>query len=78
MIENASRQMPADAVTQQRRPAIRRFGDALRDAVDALLLWQERRRQRHELGMLSDNLLKDIGVTRLDAAAEWNKWPWQK
>jgi len=51
---------------------------ALRQAIDTLLLWQDRRRQRRELAMLSDGLLKDIGISRLDASWEWRKWPWRE
>ena len=57
---------------------VRRLGRALRSAIDRLLLWQDRRRQRRDLAMLSESLLKDIGVTRLEASNESRKWPWRR
>ncbi len=49
----------------------RRIGRVLR-------LWQERRRQRRALAGLSDVILKDIGLTRLEAEREAIKRPWCK
>lgn len=39
--------------------------------------WMDRYSQRHTLSLLDDRLLKDIGVTRLDAAQEIEKPFWQ-
>lgn len=36
-------------------------------AIDGLLDWLERRRQRHALLRLDERLLKDIGASRCDA-----------
>jgi uncharacterized protein YjiS (DUF1127 family) len=41
--------------------------------VETLALWARRRRQLS----LDDHLLKDIGLTRLDAEAEWRKPFWR-
>jgi uncharacterized protein YjiS (DUF1127 family) len=49
---------------------------ATRRVIDMLLLWQERRGQRRALAMLGDDILKDIGITRLEAERESFKRPW--
>lgn len=80
MFKNASHGPPAGSALlrpDRPRPLMRRLGDAACRAADALLLWQERHRQRRALITLSDALLKDIGVTRYDASAESRKCPWQ-
>lgn len=77
MFESPGRQMATGTATCRARSTARRLGEALLRAVDALLLWRERGRQRAQLAMLSDDLLKDIGVSRLDAHVECRKWPWQ-
>jgi uncharacterized protein YjiS (DUF1127 family) len=46
-------------------------------ARDLLLLWQDRMRQRHQLAQLSDEMLRDIGISRADALAEAEKPFWQ-
>ncbi len=46
-------------------------------ALDTLLLWQERSRQRHALAQLSDRMLRDIGIGRADVAAECAKPFWR-
>lgn len=47
------------------------------DLVDHLVEWQDRRRQRRELLSLDDHLLKDIGVTRVEAEVEGYKPFWR-
>ena len=44
--------------------------------VDALLLWQERAAQRYHLRGLSDEALKDVGLTRADIHHETTKHFW--
>jgi len=39
--------------------------------------WLRRSRTRHEIAELDDHLLRDIGLTRFDAAAESRKLFWQ-
>ena len=44
----------------------------------ATFLWEcrQRARQRRDLQMLDEDLLRDIGVTRADVEGEVRKWPW--
>jgi uncharacterized protein YjiS (DUF1127 family) len=46
-------------------------------AVDSILTWHERAKTRRQLLMLDDRLLRDIGITRLDARGEADKPFWQ-
>jgi uncharacterized protein YjiS (DUF1127 family) len=46
-------------------------------AYDQFLIWLERSRQRQHLAMLSDHMLKDIGLTRVDVEAEVSKPFWE-
>ena len=46
-------------------------------AVDALLTWRERAQMRRQLLMLDDRLLKDIGISRLEAMHEAEKPFWR-
>jgi uncharacterized protein YjiS (DUF1127 family) len=39
--------------------------------------WLQRSRTRHEIAELDDHLLRDIGLTRYDAAVEAHKHFWQ-
>jgi uncharacterized protein YjiS (DUF1127 family) len=50
---------------------------ALRPAVDAISTWRERARMRHQLLLLDDRLLRDIGITRLEARSEAEKPFWR-
>jgi uncharacterized protein YjiS (DUF1127 family) len=49
----------------------------LRHALDTVRLWQERARGRQQLRTFDDHLLRDIGVTRLQAEAEADKPFWR-
>lgn len=49
----------------------------LRQALDMLALWQQRARGRQQLRTFDDHLLRDIGITRLQAAAEADKPFWR-
>lgn len=42
-----------------------------------LSTWIERVRQRHALAGLEDQMLRDIGITRVDAARECEKPFWK-
>ena len=46
-------------------------------AVDLLLTWSERVRERRELMQFDDHLLRDIGITRAAAIAEAAKPFWR-
>ena len=59
-------------------PARRRVPSNLCKAFDVLLLWLQRRRERHKLGALGDHMLKDIGVTRADIDIETHKMFWRR
>lgn len=61
---------------EAKTPLVRRLRHALGRMIDTLLFWQERRGQRRALATLSDETLKDIGVTRLEAERESIKRPW--
>jgi uncharacterized protein YjiS (DUF1127 family) len=46
-------------------------------AVDLVLSWQERMRERRQLQSLSDAMLHDIGLGRADVEAETSKPFWR-
>jgi len=50
---------------------------SLRRAVDMLLTWRERARQRRQLRSLNDHMLRDLGLTRADVMAESSKPFWR-
>jgi len=45
--------------------------------LDAAALWSERRRERRQLMEMPDHLLRDIGITRVDAFVEADKPFWR-
>jgi len=53
------------------------ISDGVLTLLDTVLTWNDRRRQRRELLDLDDHLLKDIGVTRVDAEWEGRKPFWR-
>jgi uncharacterized protein YjiS (DUF1127 family) len=55
----------------------RALNAAIEHAVDGIFTWHERIRMRRQLMMLDDRLLKDIGITRLDAQSEAEKPFWR-
>jgi uncharacterized protein YjiS (DUF1127 family) len=68
---------PAVASGSRRRGRDRGAGVVLRHALDTLRLWRERARGRQQLRTFDDHLLRDIGITRLQAAAEADKPFWR-
>lgn len=68
------------APSLKQRGFIRKFNILLTAAVthvlNRLYLWQDRAEQRARLSELDAHMLKDIGVTRLDAATEARKPFW--
>ena len=62
----------------QRQASLQRLGDFL-GAVRAMLReWRRRRKGRLELARLDERMLRDIGLTRLDAEYEINKPFWRE
>lgn len=49
----------------------------LRRALSLIAQWIDRSRQRHVLAGLEDRMLRDIGITRVDAARECEKPFWR-
>lgn len=49
---------------------------ALERVFDRLSLWQERAHERHQLRMLDDHMLHDVGLTRADVEGEARKPFW--
>jgi uncharacterized protein YjiS (DUF1127 family) len=54
-----------------------RLGWWLGQGCEAVLTWAERGRQRRQLAELNDYMLRDIGLTRADVAAETGKPFWR-
>ena len=52
-------------------------GPALRGLSSLLKLWCERSRERHQLALLTDRELHDLGLTRIDAQQEARKPFWR-
>jgi uncharacterized protein YjiS (DUF1127 family) len=53
------------------------LGYGLARAVAVGPVWLDRSRQRRQLAQLSDHMLRDIGLTRVDAWAEAEKPFWR-
>lgn len=51
--------------------------DALVKVQKTLSTWASRVEDRRQLGVMSDRMLKDIGLTRVDVEFEVNKHFWQ-
>jgi uncharacterized protein YjiS (DUF1127 family) len=61
---------PGRPVASHRRGSLRRVLRLLEEVWKAILRWHEVRRQRRALLELSDQMLKDIGISRADAMRE--------
>jgi uncharacterized protein YjiS (DUF1127 family) len=59
------------------RGATRRSGRPWRRFLNTLRLWHQRARGRQQLREFDDQMLRDIGITRLQAAAEATKPFWR-
>ena len=55
-----------------------RLSDFLRGVYATLREWRRRKNGRLELARLDDRMLRDIGLTRVDADYEINKPFWRK
>jgi uncharacterized protein YjiS (DUF1127 family) len=64
-------------VSWQRRGATLGSGPPWRRLLKTLRLWQERARGRQQLREFDDPMLRDIGITRLQAEAEATKPFWR-
>ncbi len=62
----------ADAITPKRSA-----GDVLTRLFNRLAEWQERHEQRAHLAAMGERMLKDIGVSSVDAAHESTKPFWR-
>lgn len=71
---NGAEMVPAAA---NRRPLGTILAGLPRRLLEALLLWQERQSQRRSLMALDDRMLKDLGISRIDAQREFDKPFWQ-
>ena len=69
-------QSPGRTVMRPSCAAPLRGWRALSGLVAAVLRWREVRRQRLALLELSDHLLKDIGISRVDAVREAGRPFW--
>jgi uncharacterized protein YjiS (DUF1127 family) len=73
----ATAAIPGRAPARRGLGLYRRASPRLRRGLDALRLWRERARGRQQLRTLDDHLLRDIGLTRLQAEAEADKPFWR-
>lgn len=69
-------EIPSNAIGSAKAPVMTVVRRLVVRAIDTLILWQERARQRHHLAALDPYLLKDIGVSRADAWREATKPFW--
>ena len=53
------------------------FGTTVRRAMDVLLEWQSRARDRQTLASLSDRMLDDLGISPDDVLRETDKPFWR-
>jgi uncharacterized protein YjiS (DUF1127 family) len=52
-------------------------GQAVLEAVAVVLAWQDRARQRSQLQLMDQRMLRDIGLTRVDIDLETRKPFWR-
>lgn len=57
--------------------AVQALGLALAHGLTALVVWQERARERRRLATLDERLLRDVGLSRADIEQEIRKPFWQ-
>jgi uncharacterized protein YjiS (DUF1127 family) len=56
---------------------VHRIEAAAIKAQQTLATWTSRSEDRRQLALMSDRMLLDIGLTRIDIAAETSKYFWQ-
>lgn len=65
------------AIPLNRRSLLKVGPNLMQRALDTLLTWQERERQRRQLMTLDTRILSDMGMSRADAVAEYSKPFWR-
>lgn len=68
----------ATRAPSRQRHGVLALGDAWDHAVATVHKWRRRSREREELAQLDDRMLKDIGLTRVDAEFLSNKPFWRE
>jgi uncharacterized protein YjiS (DUF1127 family) len=46
--------------------------------IKIIRMWNRVQKDNRALLNMSDHMLKDIGISRVDAVQEWRKWFWQR
>ena len=59
------------------KSGVRLFVADFAKLVDVLASWQRRVRERNQLAQMSDHILKDVGLNRVDIEAEIRKSFWR-
>jgi uncharacterized protein YjiS (DUF1127 family) len=68
--------VPGRGLAPRRSGLVRQLVRALERALTLLLRWQELAQQRRALMRLDDHMLKDIGLSRVDALREAERPFW--
>ena len=66
------------AISEGTYSLVRRIEVALNKTSAAVGTWSSRSKDRRQLAQMSDRMLTDIGLNRVDIAIEINKYFWQK
>ena len=66
------------AISEGTYSLVRRIEDALKKLSMTIGTWSTRSTDRRQLAQMSDRMLTDIGLNRVDIAIEVNKFFWQK
>ena len=66
------------AISEGTYSLVRRIEEALKKVAMTIGTWSARSKDRSHLAQMSDRMLTDIGLNRVDIAIEVNKYFWQK
>lgn len=66
------------AISEGTYNLVRRIEEALKKVSMTVGTWATRSKDRAQLAQMSDRMLTDIGLNRVDIAIEVNKFFWQK
>ena len=66
------------AISEGTYSLVRRIEEALKKVSMTIGAWSSRAKDRRQLAQMSDRMLTDIGLNRVDIAIEINKYFWQK